>query len=71
VKTSTKSLPDHEGYRIAYGGQGDSNYLTHQEWAEIGDISQAVVNFLVERVLPLKNGALVEEFELGEKVMVA
>jgi len=71
VKTSTKSLPDHEGYRIDYGGQGDSNYLTHQEWAEIGDISQAVVNFLVERVLPLKNGALVEEFELGEKVLVA
>ena len=71
VKTSTQSLHDHEGYRIAYGGQGDSNYLTHQEWIEIGDISQAVVNFLVERVLPLKNGTLVEEFQLGEKVMVA
>jgi hypothetical protein len=71
VKTSTQSLPDYEGYRIAYGGQGDSNYVTHQEWIEIGDISQAVVNFLVERVLPLKNGTLVEEFQLGEKVMVA
>ena len=35
------------------------------------DISQSVINFLVNRVLPLKNGTLVEEWELGEKVMVA
>ena len=70
VQTNTQSLPDSEGYRIAYGGQGDSNYMTHQEWVEIGDISEAVKNFLIKRVLPLKNGALVGEFELGEKVMV-
>jgi len=71
VKMNKKPLPDREGYQICYGGQGASNPLKHEELIEIADVSQAVINFLTERVLPLKNGALVEEFEYGEKVMVA
>ena len=58
VKTNGQSLPDDEGYRIAYGGQGDTNYLTHREFTEIGDISEAVRRFLVEMVLPHKRGDL-------------
>jgi len=71
VKMNKKPLPDFEGYQICYGGQGASNPLTHGELIEVADVSQAVINFLAERVLPLKNGTLVEEWELGEKVVVA
>lgn len=53
---SKTPLPDDEGYRIAYGGQGDSNYLSHRELLEIADISEAVRRFLVEEVVPLKRG---------------
>ena len=56
VKVNSKTLPDDEGYRIAYGGQGDSNYLNHRELLELIDISEAIRNFLVEEVLPLKRG---------------
>jgi len=58
VKTNGQSLPLSEGYRIAYGGQGDSNYMSHQEWVEIGDISESVRMFLVEMVLPYRSGDL-------------
>ena len=71
VKVNQKPLPDLEGYQICYGGQGANNALSHGELIEIADVSQAVINFLVEKVLPLKNGTLVEEFEYGERVMVA
>ena len=57
-------LPDIEGYQICYGGQGATNPLTHNGLVEIADVSQAVINFLTERVLPLKNGTLVEELQL-------
>ena len=55
-KASKKSLPDDEGYRIAYGGQGDNNYLDHREFLELIDIAEAVRRFLVEEVVPLKRG---------------
>lgn len=71
VKESDIPLPDAEGYRISYGGQGSCNPFSYKEFIEVVDISQSVINFLVDRVLPLKNGTLVEEWELGEKVMVA
>ena len=47
-----------EGYRIAYGGQGDSNYMGFDELEEIAQISRAVKNFLVEVVVPFKEGTL-------------
>jgi hypothetical protein len=47
-----------EGYRVAYGGQGDSNYMGFYELEEIAQISRAVKNFLVEVVVPFKEGTL-------------
>jgi hypothetical protein len=47
-----------EGYRVAYGGQGDSNYMDVDELEEIAQISRAVKNFLVEVVVPFKEGTL-------------
>jgi hypothetical protein len=64
VKTNTVPLPDLEGYQICYGGQGASNPLVHQELIEIADVSQAVINFLANKVLPLKNGTLVDDLQL-------
>jgi len=64
VKTNTLPFPDLEGYQICYGGQGASNPLVHQELIEIADVSQAVINFLANKVLPLKNGTLVDDLQL-------
>ena len=47
-----------EGYRIAYGGQGDSNYMACDDLEEIAQISRAVKNFLVEVVVPFREGTL-------------
>ena len=47
-----------EGYRVAYGGQGDSNYMGLDELEEIAQISRAVKNFLVEVVVPFREGTL-------------
>jgi len=63
-KTNKVSLADDEGYRIAYGGQGDNNYLTHRELIEIADITESVRKFLVDRVLPLKRGILSQDLAL-------
>jgi hypothetical protein len=47
-----------EGYYIAYGGQGEDNGMKFHEFRELLDISEAVKNFLVEVVVPYKNGTL-------------
>ena len=47
-----------EGYRMCYGGQGDSNPMSFQEFHELVQIVEAVKNFLVEVVVPAKNGEL-------------
>ena len=47
-----------EGYRVAYGGQGDSNYMSCDDLEEIAQISRAVKNFLIEVVVPFKEGTL-------------
>ncbi len=47
-----------EGYYIAYGGQGEDNGMKFHEFRELLDISEAVKNFLVELVVPFKNGTL-------------
>ncbi|MAH48502.1 hypothetical protein CMI37_21935 [Candidatus Pacearchaeota archaeon] len=60
VKVNPTPLPDDDpnGYMIAYGGQGDSNPMEHRELLEIADISEAVRQFLINMVLPLKRGEL-------------
>lgn len=47
-----------EGYYIAYGGQGEDNGMKIHEFRELIDIAEAVKNFLVEVVVPFKNGTL-------------
>ena len=47
-----------EGYRVAYGGQGESNHMGFDELEEIAQISRAVKNFLVEVVVPFREGTL-------------
>ena len=61
VKINPTSLPDEEGYKIAYGGQGDSNPMEFVELLELVEISEAVRRFLIEKALPLKRGELVEK----------
>jgi len=58
--------PLEEGYRMCYGGQGDANSMTFQEFQELIQITEAVKNFLVEVLVPAKNG----EFNYQE-LMVA
>jgi len=49
-----------EGYYIAYGGQGEDSGMKFHEFRELLDISEAVKNFLVEVVVPFKNGTLMQ-----------
>ena len=58
--------PLEEGYRMCYGGQGDANSMRFQEFQELIQITEAVKNFLVEVLVPAKNG----EFNY-EELMVA
>ena len=61
VKLNPQSLPDEEGYDIAIGGQGDANPMSFPEHLEVLEISEGVRQFLINRVLPLKRGELVEK----------
>ena len=62
VKTSTgKVAPLREGYRMCYGGQGDANSLDFDEFYELVQITEMIRDFLVDVVVPAKNGELVEE----------
>jgi len=65
-----KIAPVREGYRIAYGGQGDSNYMSAQNLEEIAQITDAVLNFIIEVVVPFNNGESVEH-HLEHNLMVA
>ena len=48
---SKNVAPAYEGYRMCYGGQGDSNALGFDEFHELVQITEAVKNFIVEEVL--------------------
>jgi hypothetical protein len=62
VKTSTgKTAPLREGYRMCYGGQGDANAMDYDEFHEMIQITEMIRDFLVDVVVPAKNGELVEE----------
>ena len=50
------TAPLDEGYVMSYGGQGDSNPMKFETFQELLQISEAVKNFLVECVVPAKNG---------------
>ena len=62
VKTSIgKTAPLREGYRMCYGGQGDANSLDFDEFHELVQITEMIRDFLVDVIVPAKNGELVEE----------
>lgn len=65
-KHKTNVAPLEEGYRMCYGGQGDANPMQFREFQELIQITEAVKNFLVEVLVPAKNG----EFNY-EELMVA
>tara|TARA_Y100000356_G_scaffold108505_1_gene94866 strand:+ start:641 stop:1240 length:600 start_codon:yes stop_codon:yes gene_type:complete len=48
--------PLDEGYRFCYGGQGDSNPMSHIQFQEILDITESVRRFLIDVVVPFRNG---------------
>lgn len=50
------ATPLEEGYRMCYGGQGDSNSMSFQEFQELIQITESVKNFLVEVIVPYQNG---------------
>lgn len=54
VRLSQVPLHDLEGYTVSIGGQGAIFGGNEQAVAEMVDISFSVINFLIERVLPLK-----------------
>ena len=58
VKVNPVSLPDEEGYRISYGGQGEGMPMEYRDFLEVIDITEAIRKFLVDRVLALKRGEL-------------
>tara|TARA_R110000824_G_scaffold172973_2_gene350961 strand:- start:235 stop:843 length:609 start_codon:yes stop_codon:yes gene_type:complete len=58
VKTNPVPLPDEEGYRISYGGQGEGMPMEYRDLIEIADITEAIRKFLIDRVLALKRGEL-------------
>ena len=58
--------PVDEGYRISVGGQGDSNPMLFEDFQEILEISNSIKNFLVDCIVPAKNG----EYDYSE-LMVA
>ena len=66
VKTSKGQIaPLREGYRMSYGGQGDAHAMDFNEFHELIQITEAVKDFLVDVVVPMKKGELcVEEYEL-------
>jgi hypothetical protein len=62
VKASTgNTAPLREGYRMCYGGQGDANAMDFDEFHEMIQITEMIRDFLVDVVVPAKNGELVEE----------
>ncbi len=50
-----------EGYRMSYGGQGDAHAMDFDEFHELIQITEMIRDFLVDVVIPAKNGELVEE----------
>jgi len=59
-QSSPNHTPLEEGYRMCYGGQGDSNSMLFEEFHELVQITEAIKDFLVEFVVPANNGTLAQ-----------
>jgi len=53
-----------EGYRICYGGQGDSNPLSFREFNELLQISESIRKFVVDVAMPYREGniSVIDQF---------
>ena len=68
-KPNPNTAPMEEGYRMAYGGQGEGNMLSMNDWDEYLDICKAIRMFLYEVVTPAKRGEF--DYSQLEDLMVA
>jgi hypothetical protein len=68
-KNKPNVAPLEEGYRMCYGGQGDSNSMSFEEFQELIQIVEGVKNFLVELVVPDLQGLFLEGVE--ESLLIA
>lgn len=69
-KSNGNVAPLDEGYRMCYGGQGDANSMSFQEFQELVQITEAVKNFLVEVLVPSLSNRSVELVE-DEELLIA
>jgi len=69
-KNKPNIAPLKEGYRMCYGGQGDSNSMLFDEFQELIQIVEGVKNFLVEVVVPDLQGLSLEE-DVEEGLLIA
>ena len=61
IKVQNGSVaPMYEGYRMSYGGQGDAHAMDFDEFHELVSITEALRDFLVEVVIPTKNGEVLD-----------
>ena len=59
-----------EGYRVAYGGQGEDNAMSFELFSEILQIANAVKSFLIDRVVPFKNkDIIVNDYGMVEMIV--
>lgn len=68
-KQNPNTTPLEEGYRMAYGGQGEGNMLSMNDWDEYLDICKAIRMFLYEVVTPANKGEF--DYSQLEDLMVA
>ena len=66
---NAKPAPLEEGYRMAYGGQGEGMSMSMEDWDEYLDICKAIKMFLCEVVVPAKKGEF--DYDKLEELMVA
>ena len=58
--TTGKTAPLQEGYRMSYGGQGDAHAMDFDEFHEMISITEALRDFLIEVIIPTKNGEVLD-----------
>jgi hypothetical protein len=64
-------LPTNEGYLIAYGGQGQGNYMNTQTFNELFQITESVRRFLIDVVIPFKNPTHHSSVKIGGGFAIA
>ena len=60
-KSTGKTAPLREGYRMSYGGQGDAHAMDFDEFHELIQITEMIKDFLVDVVVPFQMGKNIEE----------